>query len=62
MPSLSDQLRAAIKSSGRTQYELAKTSGVRQPTISRFLGGATMELDTAGKLATALKLRLAKQQ
>lgn len=55
---MADALRAAIRKCGKSANELAKETGVPQPTITRFLAGADMKLSTAEKLASRLGLRL----
>lgn len=56
---LSVQLRTAIKTSGKTVYQLAKESGVSHPVILRFLSGERgIRMDTADRLAYSLGLRL----
>ena len=49
-----DQLRAVIRESGWSANELAKFTGVPQPTITRFLNGGDMMLSTAEKLSAFL--------
>ncbi len=55
---LAEQLRAAISKSGLSDSELARQTGVPQPTITRFRNGADMKLSTAQRLATYLGLEL----
>jgi transcriptional regulator with XRE-family HTH domain len=58
---LPTHLRTAIKSSGKTVYRIAQESGVAHPIILRFLSGERdIRLETAEKLATALRLELRK--
>jgi transcriptional regulator with XRE-family HTH domain len=58
---LTEQIRAALKSSPLTAYRLAKMTGIPRSTLSRFLGGsAGMTLKNLDKLAAALDLRLAE--
>jgi DNA-binding phage protein len=58
-PTLSDQLKEAIALSGRTYGDIGKASGVSPGLISRFCTGKrSPTLDTAGKIAAALGLRL----
>jgi predicted transcriptional regulator len=59
-PVLDQSLRRAIKDSGLSDNELARRTGVPQPTISRFLAGADMKLATAAKIAAYLGLSLRK--
>jgi len=57
---IEEQLRQAIRESELTAYKLAQQSGVSAGQIGRFLSGErTLTLTAAGKLATALGLRLA---
>lgn len=55
---LPEQLRAAIRNSGLTQEQLAAKAGIRQNRISVFLSGRDIRLETAGKIAQALGLKL----
>ena len=58
LPTLSDQIRAAIARSG-SLYELAEATGVDRGILSRFARGErTITLATADRLVDALKLRL----
>jgi predicted transcriptional regulator len=47
--------------SGLSANELARRTGVPQPTITRFLNGADMKLSTASKIAAQLGLALVKK-
>ncbi|MEP0846209.1 MAG: helix-turn-helix transcriptional regulator [Phycisphaerae bacterium] len=54
-----EELLTAIERDGRTQYELARDSGVAASQISRLRHGLrTIHLDTAERLAQALGLEL----
>ena len=55
-------LREAIASSGKSANEIAKATGVPQPTITRFLAGADMRLSRAEKIADYLRLELRKKK
>ena len=57
-PDIAAQLRDAIRQSGKTALQLAKESGIPQPTISRFLNGADMRLSRAAKIAEVLRIEL----
>jgi transcriptional regulator with XRE-family HTH domain len=49
-----DELRQAIQQSGQSQYALAKSVGVDQSVISRFMAGQRdVTLATAAKLAVS---------
>lgn len=52
-------LRVAIEKSGRTHYDLGKSSGVPIAAIDRFMSGERgITLATAAKLAEELNLTL----
>jgi plasmid maintenance system antidote protein VapI len=54
------ELRKAILNSGKTEYRVAKDSGVAQPIVNRFLRGERgISLETAAKLCKYLGLHLA---
>lgn len=62
---IDEALKAAIRKSGRTYYELGKAAGVDPSVILRFMAnpdelgrGGDMRLSTAGKLAAELGLQL----
>lgn len=59
--SLTTALRKAIKQSGKTRYQIAQETKVGQDVLSRFMGGATMKLSTADRLAAYLKLELKRK-
>jgi plasmid maintenance system antidote protein VapI len=52
--SLSSELREKIRETGLSANELARQSGVPQPTITRFLNGQDIMLTTVEKLADSL--------
>ena len=59
MKDLETQLKEAIEASGLNQPQLAELSGVDQGQISRFIRGErTLTLESASKIAKALKLEL----
>ena len=61
VPSLSDDIHAAIAKADLSPYELARASGVHRSVLSRFVAGKrTITLETADKLAEALRLRIAR--
>src|SRR5262245_44559190 len=52
---ISDSLRAAIKASPKSVYQICKDSGISQIVVSRFLSGERdIRLATADRLAHAL--------
>ena len=60
---LADQLRQAIRDSGKTQYMIAKDTGISQPMINRFTNGERgISLETADKLMEHLGLELQPKQ
>jgi transcriptional regulator with XRE-family HTH domain len=57
--SLSEQLREVVRAARPSLHELAEETGVDRSVLSRFLAGRrTITLETADRLAAALKLRL----
>jgi hypothetical protein len=61
---IDEQLKAAIRKSGRTYYDLGRAAGVQPSVILRFMTddpqarGGDLRLSTAAKLAAELGLRL----
>lgn len=61
-PSLEEQIREAISSSGLTPTDLAKRAGVALPQVTRFVKGErSVSLDTAWKLCRVLGLKLVRE-
>jgi ribosome-binding protein aMBF1 (putative translation factor) len=56
--SLTDQLRDAIRASGLTHYALAQRAGMTPTVIDKFMAGKDVRLETADRLAHALRLQL----
>ena len=49
---MSDQIRAAIESSGVSRYRIAKETGIDAATLCRFMGNTGgMTVETLDKLA-----------
>ena len=58
---VSDQLKQAIVSSGKTCYEIAKESGVSESALSRFLSGKrSLKLVSVDRLCQVLGIELQK--
>lgn len=58
---LSQALRDALRTSGKSMYQIAQDAGVSQIVLSRFLSGERdIRMATADKLAEALDLMLGK--
>ncbi len=56
---LSEALRAAIVDSGMSLRQIAEETGLRHPSISRFLAGKTsLRLDLADRLAVLFGLQV----
>lgn len=51
-------LRAEISRRRLSQYRIAKDTGIKQPSLSRFLNGGSLKLETAGTLADYLGFEL----
>lgn len=58
MKSMADQLRDAMRRSGKSTNQIAKAAGVPQTTLSRFLSGKDMSIHRASLVAKHLGLRL----
>jgi len=59
MTSIINQLRQAIESCGLSDCQLAESSGVSQPTITRFRNRSMgISFENAAKIAAALGLEL----
>ena len=58
-PSFTDQIREAIRRSGRTNYAIAKDMGVAASVVHRFMHGTGLESPTLDRLARVLRLRVA---
>jgi hypothetical protein len=57
--SLSEDLREAIRRSGKSVYQIAKAANVSQIVVSRFLSGERdIRMETADRLAEVLDLKL----
>lgn len=59
MKPLSEQLRQAVTHSEKTQYRIAKETGILQSTLSRFVRGQCgLGLDAIDKLCECIGARL----
>lgn len=57
--SLSEDLRVAIRNSGKSVYQIAKAADVSQIVVSRFLSGdRDIRMETADRFAEVLDLKL----
>ena len=65
---IDETLKAAIRKSGRTYYDLGRAAGVQPSVILRFMSddpqarGGDMRLSTAAKIAAVLGLELVQGQ
>jgi transcriptional regulator with XRE-family HTH domain len=55
---LSDQIRQAVDASGLTRYRIAKTLGIAESTMSRFMSGQGLSMELLDKLADLLGLNI----
>jgi transcriptional regulator with XRE-family HTH domain len=60
MTDYSAALRAALVASGRSQYDLARETGVSQSLISRLLAGGSINWENGCRLAAAVGYKLKK--
>ena len=59
MARLVDSIRQAVEASGKTQYRIAKESGVSAGQLSRLVSGErAMTVNTIERLADYLDLRI----
>jgi transcriptional regulator with XRE-family HTH domain len=59
MGDLLGSLRAAIKSSGQSRYQIAKATGVAESVLSRFMSGERgLSIETAERIAAHLGLEV----
>jgi transcriptional regulator with XRE-family HTH domain len=59
MARLTDAIRRAVETSGKTRYRIAKESGVSAGQLSRLVNGERgMTVDTIERLADYLGLRI----
>jgi transcriptional regulator with XRE-family HTH domain len=47
---IASRLRSEIKRRNLSQYRIAKETGIKQPSLSRFLNGGSLKLETAAVL------------
>jgi transcriptional regulator with XRE-family HTH domain len=60
-PTLTDQLREAIRQDGRSLSQLGRDTGVDVARLSRFVRGERgLSLDAVDRIAAALRLRLTR--
>ena len=51
-------LRVEIKRSGKSQYRIAADTGIKQPSLSKFLKGGSLRMETAATLLDYLGFRV----
>ena len=44
-----------------TQYRIAKETGIKQPSLSRFLNGGSLKMETAGMLLDYLGFEIQRK-
>ena len=60
---ISDQIRAAIETSGVSRYGIAMATGIDQATLSRFMGGTGgITVETLDKLSEYLGLEIVEKK
>ena len=57
---IADQLREAIRASGKPVAAIARESGVPQPMLSRFVNGYDLRVATADRLAAYFGLEFTR--
>ena len=59
---LSDQIRQAIETSGKTRYQIGQETGIDQATLSRFMSGkGGLSIPVLDRLGEYLGLRIAME-
>jgi hypothetical protein len=59
MTTISDQLREAIRTCGKSRYRIAAETGIPQSTLSRFVNGHTdLNLRTVDEICRCIGARL----
>ena len=62
MPTVTEQLRKAIKTSGMSRYRIWKLTGVSQPRLSTFMAGGKLTLDQVDAVCKVLGLQLTSKK
>ena len=61
--SLSDRVREAIRSDGRSISELSRLADIQRPTLSRFASGKRdLTSDILGRLLPVLGMKITEQK
>jgi transcriptional regulator with XRE-family HTH domain len=55
---LSDEIREAVNASGMSRYAIAKSLGIAESTMSRFMNGKGLSMDFIDRLAELLELHI----
>ena len=53
-----DQVRRALKNSGASRYSLSQETGIPEASLSRFLHGKGLSMESLDRLADALRLEV----
>ena len=53
-----DQVRRALKTSGASRYALSQETGIPEASLSRFLHGKGLSMESLDRLADALRLEV----
>lgn len=59
---ISDLLRQQIRKQKLTQYRIAKDTGIKQPSLSRFLNGGSLKMETAAVLLDYLGFEIRRKR
>jgi len=60
---LSDQIRRAIRDSGKSRYRIAQQANVHQSQLSRFVSGkALVRMETLDRVAEVLNLEISVRE
>jgi hypothetical protein len=60
--SLTDQLRCAIRNSGITQYRISRDARIDEATLSRFMHGAGLSMESLNAIGNYLDLEIVSKR
>lgn len=55
-------MRSEIRRRKLTQYRIAQETGIKQPSLCRFLAGGSLRVETAAKLLDYLGFRVVREK
>lgn len=55
---LTDQIRRAVKNCGESRYQICQQTGIDKATLSRFMSGCGLSMESLDTLADYLRLSI----